>query len=450
MSRCQRALSVVLAVIATAARAQVPLCEPENQRLPDAGSAFVAPKDATAIQEFQTRPAAEPRSWTRLAGVVPPVGALDATLRDTLASNAPSADGLAAIWTIEAGAKKGRCLQVINAAITEPPAGGPPKEPNPNERTNGARAANPECPATGDPLANCQVCASTWKAKIDNEQGGHNYSLAVYTEAGDLCLLQSGTVGEPIFFGIYSELSTSWNALRFEPCSIEPDGPAIFVSAPGVTISGARQKGVFYLRKYPPRRCYNPTLNIRVTGEKGTTAISIDHPVQQAQRYRATFQLGVVFTKQHLHTFALQPSGGTTVIFDQGPTGTGVEYQASLVLYALPRNVIALFGRPYPGRDLVRDQGILDRIGGSLGVSLSDPSRRFYAGLAFEVLYGVNVTYGLEFFRGRELAGVSVGDPFAADAGPIPTREHWGTDGVWGVSVDLLYAKELFSGRIRP
>lgn len=307
-----------------------------------------------------------------------------------------------------------------------------------------------ECPATGDLLASCQQCANAWRARLAREHGSRGYSLVVYTEDGDACLLQNGTVGDPIYFALYTQQSTEWEPLRFEPCSIEPEAPAVFVSAPGLKLESVADKdrAKLYLRRYPVRRCFNAAVNIKVAGRKGGTPLLIDHPLQQSQRYRATVQLGAVFTTQHLHTFALRPApGGGTVIFDQGPTGRGTEYQASLVVYALPRNLLTLTGVPYSGRDLVHDQGILDRLGGLLGVSLSDPSRRFYAGLTFEVLYGVNVTWGIELFRGRELAGVAVGDAFASTDGAIPTRERWGWDNVWGISIDLLYAKQLFSGR---
>lgn len=430
------ALCCLVLFPALASGEEVPCSTPE-QDLPQEGTAFTKPQEAETILHFESL--GDDQSWKKVAGFKDFSGPLDAVRRDALAKNATSATGLAAIWSVG----RGTCRQVIKTSVKE-------KVTAPSAFMTSPKASDPDCPTVGDPFLNCQTCASTWKSRLDQELRGAAYGLAVFTEAGDLCLVQNGTAGEPLYVAIYGDSDTAWDTLRYEPCSIEPDAPPVYVSTPGFSLDAARQRGTYAFRKYPARRCFNPTVDIRVTGRNGTSQFSIAHPMQQSQRYRATFQLGATFTKQHLHSFALRPVAGQSVVYDQGPTGTGPEYQASLVVYALPRNVLALFGTPYHGRDLVRDQGVLDRIGGTLGVSLSDPSRRFYTGLSFELLYGINVTYGVEFFRGRELAELAVGDPFPTDAGPIPTRERWDWDAFWGVSIDLVYAKELFSGRIRP
>ncbi len=437
-------VAAATAFLTVHAAAQDASCNPAAQDLPAQGAGFQAPAGATAITGFVVKDPGT-GAWRPTADLpVPPPAHLDAEAWRRFATGVSSADGLAAIWAVRGGT----CLQLVHTPASPPGRRGFAGLGGASGAAPGTTASGlseEECPSTGDALASCQQCAAAWRARLDRELRGHRYSLAVYTEGGEAFLIQNGTAGEPILFGIYSEESTQWEPLRMDPCAIEPDAPAVFVSTPGLTLGPARQGERFYLRRYPSRRCFNPSVDIRVTGKKGSDALLVDHPLQQSQRYRGTVQLGAVFTPQHLHGFAVRPSGTSTVIYDQGPTGTGTEYQVALVLYALPRSLLSIFGAPYPGRDLVHDQGFLDRLGGLVGVSLSDPSRRFYAGLSFEVLYGVNATWGVELFRGRELAGVAVGDAFSAtDA--IPTRERWGWDKVWGVSIDLLYVKNLYGG----
>jgi hypothetical protein len=85
-----------------------------------------------------------------------------------------------------------------------------------------------------------------------------------------------------------------------------------------------------------------------------------------------------------------------------------------------------------------------------LGVGLTHPGRRFIAGASFELMYGLNLMVLADVFRSPRLVGVEVGQPFDGPAEQLRTQERWRVKPVLGVAVDLLYAKELFSGRITP
>jgi hypothetical protein len=111
----------------------------------------------------------------------------------------------------------------------------------------------------------------------------------------------------------------------------------------------------------------------------------------------------------------------------------------------------SLFGGDYySGRDLLHDQGVLDRTGLVLGVGLTNPGRRFIAGGSFELMHGLNLMIVADVFRSPQLVGVEVGQPFDGPPEQLRTQDRWKVKPVFGIAVDLLYAKEFFSGRITP
>ncbi|MFP2909474.1 hypothetical protein ACLESD_31410 [Pyxidicoccus sp. 3LFB2] len=348
------------------------------------------------------------------------------------------------------GAAGAKCFQTVKleGAAANPPVGA----------SAATEAKAPPPPGTGS-LEECREAASQWQTEIVKQtKGGRSsgYTLIVFMESGEICHANRdyGVEGDPIYVGVYTAL-TNWAPTRFEPCAIEPAAPAVYVSVDKVALTkeeSARQAGGFTLRKNTPRRCFNANVDIsfRQTGTTGETG-AIRYNLSQHRRYRATLQLGAIFTPQHVREFDVRPEGEENILYSKGPNGRGVEYTASLVLYGAPRYVLSLFGGPsYPGRDLVHDQGVLDRLGAVLGIGLTQPGRRFVAGLSFEVLYGVNVLYVADVLRAPQPVGAELNEPFAGTRDDIRTEDRWNTRGVFGLSVDLLYVKELFSGRITP
>jgi hypothetical protein len=175
----------------------------------------------------------------------------------------------------------------------------------------------------------------------------------------------------------------------------------------------------------------------------GATSVTARATIEQATRYRATVNLGTLFTTLHDRSFALRPDGANQRIYAQGPDNAGPEYYAAFVLYALPRYLGALAGRRYAGRDVVHETTLVDRLGGIMGVGLKDPRRQFITGLAVEALPGVSVTGTWYFSRVTQLAGVNEGDVFTGPAASIPTRQAWEHDFAWGVALDLRYVSAL-------
>ena len=65
-------------------------------------------------------------------------------------------------------------------------------------------------------------------------------------------------------------------------------------------------------------------------------------------------------------------------------------------------------------------------------------------------MYGLNVLFVGETFRRSELDGVALGSVFTGAASDIPTHDVWHTKFVVGLSLDLRYVQEIFSGRVHP
>lgn len=301
-------------------------------------------------------------------------------------------------------------------------------------------------------LSDCAAAAGAMQSQLSEETRKRGYTLIAFMQSGEICYANRlyGIVGQEIFIAVYSDVTAQWGPLRFEPCALESAAPSVFVSVDSVNLSSGRQAAVWKLRQYPARTCYNSTVNISMSADGGAGAIS--YTLGQYQTYRGTVQVGAIFTDQFVQTFDVRPGGdGQNVVYSRGPTGRGVDYTASLVLYGAAYYLPSLLGGDYyAGRDILHDQGLLDRTGLVLGVGLTNPGRRFIAGGSFELLYGVNVTLVADVFRSPQLVGTRVGEPFSGSAEELRTQERWKVKPVLGVSIDLLYAKELLSGRISP
>jgi hypothetical protein len=283
---------------------------------------------------------------------------------------------------------------------------------------------------------------------IEQQRPRAGLTLLMLDDAGNLCYSSRdfGVVGDPIYVGIVTTSDVAWEPVRFESCSLEPSGPRVFVGAGSFPTAAALGTGHDTILMTGPRRCYNVAVDI-VTKQSGTSSAEHRYSLQQYQRYEATLQFGILFTAQHDQTFGLRPdTGNIKRIFSQGPSGNGAEYVATVVLYALPKQILQAFGGGVRGRDIIHDNSFLDRIGGVIGVGLTNPGRRFVAGVTFEVFNGVSALASIEFARVKQLAGVSEGAVFSGAAADIPTQDVWTHTAItWGLTIDLRYVTALFS-----
>jgi hypothetical protein len=307
-------------------------------------------------------------------------------------------------------------------------------------------------------LDSCRTEAMKWEKQVQAEVKGRTrtpgYTLIVFMESGEICYANRlyGIEGDPIFVAVYTSRK-DWGPARFEPCAIEPDSPALFVSADRVILPQvegiAPETPSWFLHRVTARTCFNSSVDISLPTEDGQAAVR--YSLSQSRVYRGTFQLGALFTRQFVQDYDIRQEDGRNIVYSRGPEGRGVAYSASIVLYGFPHYLVSLFGGPaYSGRDLIHDQGVLDRTGLVLGIGLTDPSRRFVAGGSFELMYGVNLIGVAEIFRRPVLVGTAVGQEFVGNASELRTRDVWRTSATFGLAVDLIYVKELFSGRIGP
>jgi hypothetical protein len=293
----------------------------------------------------------------------------------------------------------------------------------------------------------CPRAGAQWRQELRRRTGGERFTEIVFLENHDVCYRsrEYGVNGDPIFVGVFTRDAEAWDTatVQYEPCSIEPASPTVLISDKSSALSGFQSAG-WRLRTYLERACFNPSVVVTLRTGIGPGTVTARTTLEQATRYRATLHLGSAFTTLHDRAFGVRPDGSGQRIYGRGTDNSGPEYYAAVVLYALPRYLAALGGGgSYPGRDVVHDDGVLDRIGGVVGVGLKDPRRQFVAGLALEALPGVNVTGTMYMARVTRLAGVSEGDVFTGTADAIPTRQVWEREFAWGVSLDLRYVSAL-------
>jgi hypothetical protein len=308
------------------------------------------------------------------------------------------------------------------------------------------------------PLENgdCVTAGAVFSHKIAREQSGAFTALIFDPNTRDVCYRSTDrpAFGAPIHVAILTNEPSRWanSKLTYSPCSLEESKPSLFVPENLPTIpSGLQARTAWVLRRFQARRCFDPS--VAVTVERTQMAGSEDAPVvmraeiSQARRYHAALQAGVVFTNVHDHDFGLAKDGDTIRVLDKGPVRNGPEYVASLVVYSLLRQLGSLAGGSrYPGRDLVSDNRIEDRISGVLGVGLNKPGERFVAGIGYEVVTGVNATVTWNWARVRRLAdGTESGDRFTGTENQIPIRREWKQDVAFGISFDLTYATKLLN-----
>jgi hypothetical protein len=255
--------------------------------------------------------------------------------------------------------------------------------------------------------------------------------------------------GNPIYVGVlYKKENLPKFTIDFSPCSLEPESPLVFVH--DETIFGKFQstsgKVEYGIHEFPPRSCWNDSVTIKVSVEpKSTGKNEKSFIVNQYRRYRATLQMGVLLSGLQETSFGLRAEGEKKIIFNKGPENNGPVYAVSLILYSLPKYLKGfLGGKPYKGRDIINEWDLFDRIGGVVGVDITKPTRRFIAGISFDVLYGVSVFLVREWALLNKLVDVKEGDSFDGNAEEIPIRSYWGGKWTFGISLDLRYVTALF------
>jgi len=286
------------------------------------------------------------------------------------------------------------------------------------------------------------------------QRGEAGFTALFFTPDGELCNFsrQFGVVGDPIDVFVLRVKNAQNHALgvQFAPCAVEPAGISIYaqgafpatIGPSNVAATAADYEFVPLL----PHRCFNTSVDITITDTTSNTQIG-RYTLTQYDRYRATLQVGSVFTSLHDNTYGLRADGANSRIFNKGPVKTGPEYYSSVVIYGLPHYLSELRANAphYLGRDIVNDQSLSDRIGGVVAASASHPAQRFAAGLSIEVIRGVNVVGLVEFAQVTRLVGYNEGDIFTGAENTIPVRNQWNRHFVAGLSLDFRYVTALFS-----
>ena len=405
--------------VATASEAQVTACNPGAAELK---ATLTAPAGFASVTIGLPDGSSQASTLTGANGQV----SLDpgTLLIWTATANATPAAVL--IWKAADGRA---CAQSISASGATPSAIAPP--------TEGEGA-----PASG----NCTNDGEKWRQELQGLNKNQRPTVIVFN-GPNACYRSDSTKpathGDPIYIGVLSQTPSEWAAaaIDFTPCDIESATPLI---QPGDQFPASfRQAGNWRLMKFLPRSCWNDSVAISVTavGSKAKAGMIL----QQYPRYRATMHLGAISTELHETEFGLRADGGVTRIYSKGPSGNGPEYTASLVFYGVLKYIPHLFGKPaYKGREIRNEQGLFDRIGFSTGVGIKNPFERFVVGGTFEIISGVNLFAGWDFFETPLLAGVNENQVFEGSEEQIPVTKEWRHQTSVGITFDLAYAAKLF------
>lgn len=299
--------------------------------------------------------------------------------------------------------------------------------------------------------SDCREAGDSLSRRIAREQPGSDFTAIVFDGVSQAVCYQNPDrpkFGGWIHVAVLSTDPSAWNAAKISlsPCSLQDSKLALF--APESLPQGAfnEDASTSFLRRFQPRRCYDPTVNVTVESvPQGTEAkITMRTELAQARRYHAALQVGVIFTNLHDHAFGLTRDGDTTRVYDKGPVRNGPEFTATILIYSLLNQVRGLLGgERYGGRELVADNSVLDRIGGVLGAGLNNPGDRFLAGLAYEAVPGVNASVVWNTARVSRLTGIQPGAAFSGTEQQLPVRREWRHDVAFGISLDLTYATKL-------
>jgi hypothetical protein len=171
------------------------------------------------------------------------------------------------------------------------------------------------------------------------------------------------------------------------------------------------------------------------------------YTIEQYTRFAAGLQLGVVSSHNVDGSFDL----ANGVIVNKNAKSAH-QFFAAVVLYGIPnyfkwRSSNSQPGfhvfSTYRGRDLLHDKSALDRTGLILGTSLTDPTKRVYGGLTFEILPAIDLVVSYELAHVQALNGVTLGAPFTSTPSTIPTRDATKKSVVFGLSFDPSYVTAL-------
>ncbi len=186
--------------------------------------------------------------------------------------------------------------------------------------------------------------------------------------------------------------------------------------------------------------------NKLIVKSKGKTIY--EQNIAQQERYRATFQIGIVRTSLNDQTYTTFDYGdGTVIRAEKEEEVKHPIYTGSLVLYGLPHYISSFTKKDssYLGRDLLNDNQFFDRVGLGFTFGLSKPEDLLGIGLTFELASGINLTYSKLWKKVNVLDGYKIGDQFSGAANTIPTKETWNDENVVGISIDGRYLSKFFS-----
>jgi len=317
-------------------------------------------------------------------------------------------------------------------------------------------APKPEVVARARP-ADAGLCARM--AGERNLLGAPYESWILFNTTGAVCyapfpLRQRDT----LHFGVVvakGEQIPSSVSVNITGCTVPTPGPVVFSSSPIPEQFKPNSTGQPQVPIAPVDQILEVATRVACASEAPVAAVSINNEGQAAvsasstlslyPRHTATVHLGVLNSKLREPDFGLRASGGQMLITDREADTRGPQYVALVVVQALPRYLRA-GGLSYPGRDLLHDNEVQDRLGLALAFGLKEPTKRFGFGLTYELAKGINVVAVREWVKRSQLDGAQLGDAFTGAATDIPKRQAWSKDWSFGLSFDIGYVTSVFSG----
>jgi hypothetical protein len=187
---------------------------------------------------------------------------------------------------------------------------------------------------------------------------------------------------------------------------------------------------------FPPYA--SPSIVIKINKSNQTIR---QHTVRINKTYVAAFRLMSANSDIRFNDFKVSKQSGKDGTFIENASDP--QGQTRYFLTVVP------FLWNWRGRDVLKPAKI-ERINPVIGFGLKDSSREMFVGVSVEITRALDVVYGWHHARVKTLGGgYKEGDAFTGDLNTLPTVERSKSEWLFGVSLDLRIATQIFSNLLQ-
>src|SRR5262245_47249416 len=149
-------------------------------------------------------------------------------------------------------------------------------------------------------------------------KGRENYVVIVLSNLG-VCYASKhfSTEGDALYVG-YAREDDAVAAIEFDKCDAASAVPKILASdISGISLTAERAPRFSVQWFVPVPQCFGTSVEFHLNKSGANKFVSTQ--LTQYERYRATLQVGAVFTTRHIESFGLKPQDGKNLLVSNGP-----------------------------------------------------------------------------------------------------------------------------------